>query len=55
MNFFNKYDEAMLSKRYEKLSAMCEYLSANYIELRSIAFLEWICLYKNILANNPFM
>lgn len=55
MNVFNKYNQAMLNKRLEKLNAMCEYLSTNYSELKAISFLEWIALYKNILANNPIM
>lgn len=45
----------MLNKRLEKLNALCEYLSANYVDLKAVAFLEWIALYKNILSNNPIM
>ena len=55
MNLFNKFDEGMLRKRLDKLAAMCDYLSANYVELKATSFLEWIGLYKNILANNPIM
>lgn len=55
INIFNKFDQAMLNKRLEKLNQMLNYLSEHYAEIKAVAYLEWIELYKNVLLQSPAM
>ena len=55
INIFNKFDQNMLNKRFEKLNQMLLYLSEHYAELKAVAYLDWIELYKNVLLNSPAM
>lgn len=55
INFFNKFDQAMLNKRLEKLNQMLNYLNEHYAEIKAVGYLEWIELYKNVLMQSPAM